>query len=230
MRTLSIAACLAAFVTASLPAQAVDPDPARFAAEMTSFASWDSRNSVPADSVLFVGSSTIRMWPTAQRFPTRPVVNRGFGGSHISDVLHYLDQTVLRYRPAVVVFYAGDNDIAAKKSSQRVFDDFRQVVTRILAARADTDVVFVAIKPSPSRWELWPAMRDANALVRAFADSHPRVHYADIVPATLGADGQPKPELFVADRLHLSTAGYDAWTAALTPVLDQILAARARRP
>jgi lysophospholipase L1-like esterase len=210
---------------AAAPAQTTDPDPARFAAEMRAFAEADAKTPAPSSAVLFVGSSTIRLWPTAVRFPDLPVINRGFGGSHISDVNHYLDVTVLKYAPDVVVFYAGDNDIAAGKTPQRVLADYQRFVDRVLAAKPETEIIFVAIKPSPSRWALWPAMREANALIRTYSGSRPRLHYADVVPATLGADGQPRPELFLADRLHLNPAGYDQWT----PVVAEVIAA-ARRP
>jgi lysophospholipase L1-like esterase len=222
LRCSLVAAWLVVVSTFVPSAQAVNPDPARFAAEISAFATWDTRNAAPANGVLFVGSSTIRMWPTAVRFPDLPVINRGFGGSHISDVNHYLDQTVLKYSPAVVVLYAGDNDIADKKSSRRVLEDYQQFVTRVVAARATTDIIFIAIKPSPSRWALWPAMREANALVKAYADAHPRLHYVDIVPPMMGADDQPRPELFVADRLHLSPAGYDEWTRVLATVIAAV--------
>jgi lysophospholipase L1-like esterase len=219
------AAAVAALLTAALPAlraQAPDPDPARFAAEIRDFASWDERNSPPDNAVLFVGSSTIRLWPTADRFPGLPVINRGFGGSQISDVNHYLDVTVLKYRPAVVVLYAGDNDIAAGKTPVRVLEDYRRFVTRVLASRADTDIIFIAVKPSASRWALWPAMREANALVRRYADTHPRLHYADIVPATLGPGGEPRADFFLQDRLHLSPAGYDAWTKVVAQAIAAV--------
>ena len=96
-----------------------DPDPNRFAAEIKAFAEWDSRNAVPADPVLFVGSSSIRLWRTHESFPDLPVVNRGFGGSQVSDLLHFADRVVFPYKPSVIVFYAGDNDLAAGKSAQR---------------------------------------------------------------------------------------------------------------
>ncbi len=219
-----VAAALIASWPATVPAQTADPDPARFAAEMNAFAEADAKAAAPSNAVLFVGSSTIRLWPTAVRFPDLPVINRGFGGSHISDLNHYLDVTVLKYAPDVVVFYAGDNDIAAGKTPQRVLGDYRRFVERVQAAKPETAIVFVAIKPSPSRWTLWPTMREANALIKAYASSRPRLFYADVVPATLGADGQPRPELFQADRLHLSPAGYDQWT----PVVAEAIAAARR--
>src|SRR5262249_11208769 len=128
-----LAVALLLVTLAVLPADSVrraslDPDPARFAAEIESFAQWDRKNSAPQHAVLFVGSSSMGMWPTADCFPGLPVINRGLGGAHVSDVLHYLHETVLRYAPDIVVLYAGDNDIADGKASARVCDDYRRFV------------------------------------------------------------------------------------------------------
>ena len=154
--------------SAPVSAQEAATGPARFADEIKAFAEWDSKNAAPQDSTLFVGSSTIRLWPTADRFPGLPVVNRGFGGSQIPDVNHYLQETVLKYRPAVVVFYAGDNDINAGRTPQQVLDDFRTFAQRIHAARSDTRIIYLPIKPSVARWALWPTMRAANDRVRGY--------------------------------------------------------------
>jgi lysophospholipase L1-like esterase len=189
-----------------------DPDPARFKNEIEAFAQWDQKNSTPKNAVLFAGSSSIRFWPTAERFPDLPVINRGFGGSHISDVNHYLKETVLKYAPAVVVFYAGDNDVADGKSPARVLADYKTFVGRVLAARADTEIVFVAIKPSLARWTLWPTMKEANDLIAAYSKTNGHLHFVDVAPPMLGPDGRPKAELLRADGLHMTPAGYDIWT------------------
>lgn len=200
-----------------------DPDPARFAAEIEAFEQWDRKNAVPEEAVLFVGSSSIRMWPTAERFPGMPVVNRGFGGSHISDVNHYFDRIVLKYTPAAIVFYAGDNDIAGEKTPERVVADFEAFVARVHQAQPDTPVIFIPIKPSLSRWSLWEAMSRANERVEAFAQEHGGVYYADLATPMLGTDGRPRPSLFIEDGLHLSAEGYTVWTRALRPVLEEAL-------
>lgn len=212
--------------------QAADPDPARFAAEIEAFRQWDAKNAVPADGVLFAGSSTIRLWPTADRFPRVPVINRGFGGSQISDVNHYFDDVVRRYRPAVIVFYAGDNDINAGRTPERVAADFRAFVDKVRAIAPDvrTRVLFLAIKPSPDRWEKWPLMREANDRIRAFiaersSDDRVGLVYVDVATPMLTAGGQTQSRFYVADGLHLSQAGYDLWTQVLAPILD-----RARTP
>lgn len=207
-------------------AQAAGPDPGRFAAEIEAFRQWDTKNATPQDALLFVGSSTIRLWNTADRFPRLPVINRGFGGSQISDVNHYFDDVAGKYRAATIVFYAGDNDINDGKTPERVAADFRAFVVEALAVRADTRIVFLAIKPSPSRWAKWPQMQDANTRIRSYlegraAEGRRRAQfvYVDMATPMLGPDGQPRPELFVEDRLHMSPAGYDLWTRLLGETL-----------
>ncbi|MEN6428983.1 MAG: SGNH/GDSL hydrolase family protein [Phycisphaerales bacterium] len=220
-----LASILSTAAVLSAESQRVDPDPNRFAGEIKAFAEWDSKNTVPAEPVLFVGSSSIRMWRTHEAFPELPVVNRGFGGSHISDVIHYLDQVVLPYSPKVLVFYAGDNDIAAGKSAQRVAQDYRKFVQLVHAKVPVARIVYVTIKPSRSRWSLWPEMKKANELIRDFCSQDGRLFFADLATPLLGADGAPRRELFCPDQLHLNPQGYAVWTQTLAPILSKALVA-----
>jgi lysophospholipase L1-like esterase len=199
-----------------------DPDPNRFAAEIQAFAQWDSRNAVPADPVLFVGSSSIRLWRTHESFPGLPVVNRGFGGSQVCDVLYFADRIVFPYKPSVIVFYAGDNDLAAGKSAQRVFDDWRRFIGLVHARQPATRIVLVGIKPSRARWSLWPEAQKANALLADFCKSDNRLLFADLGTPLLGPDGRPAADLFLKDQLHLNDRGYALWSKALAPVLQKI--------
>jgi lysophospholipase L1-like esterase len=203
-------------------AQAPNPDPARFASEIHAFEAWDAKNSTPAHAVLFVGSSTIRMWTTADRFPSLPVINRGFGGSEISDVNHYIRETTLKYGADVIVFYAGDNHINHNNTPAQVLGDFQSFVKSVLAAKPDTEMLFISIKPSTLRWALWPEMREANELIRKYCESTPHLHYVDTVPSTLGADGKPRAELLASDGLHLSPAGYDIWTDIVSKAIAAV--------
>ena len=212
----------------SVDAQTADPDPTRFAEAIAQFEEWDSQNAVPENGVLFVGSSSIVRWPTAERFPGLPVINRGFGGSHISDVNHYIDETVLRHAPGVIVFYAGNNDISAGKTAEQVLSDYRTFVERVLTDRPDTKILFIAIHPSILRWADWPEMRRANDLVREFCEGDPALHYLDVASPMLGPDGEPRPELLVEDNLHLSAAGYDVWTPIVAQAIDAVTLAGSR--
>jgi len=217
---LSVASCIFAKEAVA------DPDPNRFAGEIKAFAEWDSKNAVPAEPILFVGSSSARMWRTHESFPDLPVINRGFGGSHISDVIHYAEKVVLPYNPKVIVFYAGDNDMAGGKSAPQVAEDYRKFVALVHAKLPAARIVFVAIKPSGQRWSLWPRMNEANSLIRDLCDQDERLFFADLATPLLGGDGKPRPELFLADQLHLNPQGYEVWTQTLRPVLAKALATR----
>lgn len=217
---LSILSAIAAVQTGGLNA---DPDPNRFARDIDAFEQWDSKNAFPAAPILFVGSSSIRMWRTREGFPDLPVINRGFGGSHISDVLHFADRIVLPYRPKVIVFYAGDNDVAGGKSAERVRDDYRRFVDLVGARLPQTRLIFVTIKPSGQRWALWPEMNKANDLVRDLCDKDDRLFFGDLATPLLDSEGKPDDQLFLADRLHLSPNGYAVWNETLRPILSQVL-------
>jgi lysophospholipase L1-like esterase len=192
----------------------------RFKREIDEFIEWDSKNSVPDDAVLFVGSSSIRMWPTCRRFPDMKVINRGFGGSQISDVIYYFDRIVLPYKPKVIVFYAGDNDVAAGKSAEPVLKDYRRFINIVHKAIPKTPVIFIAIKPSLSRWKLWPEMKRANTMIEDYCYRNERLFFVDISVALLGKNGKPDEKLFLDDQLHLSDEGYAKWTAMLRPVIQ----------
>ena len=224
-RTVALLACALSLAAPSAGAgQVADPDPARFAADIARFVRWDTQNVFPERSVLFVGSSSIVNWPTADRFPGLPVINRGFGGSQISDVNYFIEQTVQKYAPEVIVFYAGNNDVEAGKPPRQVLEDYQQFVSAVHARKADTRIIFISIHPSIARWAKWPQMNEANELIRAYSGSDPRLGYVDISRPMLGSDGRPMPQLFVQDGLHMTPAGYDIWTPL---VARAVAAARA---
>jgi lysophospholipase L1-like esterase len=129
---------------------------------------------------------------------------------------------VLKYKPRVIVFYSGDNDIAGGKSAQRVFDDFQKFVQLVHDELPDTRILVLSIKPSIARLKLWPAMKEANALLAKLADNNEHLEYVDIAAPMLGPDGQPRKELFRDDGLHLSAAGYELWNETLRPALKNL--------
>ena len=197
-------------------------DPAeRWEETIREFEDWDSKNSFPADAVLFVGSSSIRLWPTRECFEQLPVINRGFGGSQISDVNYYAKRIVLKYQPQVIVFYAGDNDIAAGKGAQQVFDDYKKFLTLIHDKLPATRIIFVGIKPSGSRWSLWPVMNEANMAIKDHCSKDERLFYFDSAAPLLGDNGRPRGEFFLKDNLHLNAKGYEIWTGSLRPILKE---------
>ncbi len=214
-----LAALLLATAPALLSGQVADPDATRFADAMETFAAYDAKNSFPADATVFVGSSSIVYWDTGDRFRGMPLINRGFGGSQMSDAVHYVQETVLKYSPRTVVVYEGDNDTSAGKRTHQLVEDYREFVEAVLTAQPSTRIVILSIKPSLARWDVWPAMQESNAAIEAYAKTDPRVDFVDIGTAMLGADGLPIPEFFVSDGLHMTSAGYDVWDEILMGVL-----------
>jgi lysophospholipase L1-like esterase len=199
-----LAACVPLTVTAQ--------DPQRFEPDIAAFERADAAKPPPLRPVLFAGSSSLRLWPELPGvFPGYPVLNRGFGGSHMTDLLHYFDRVVKRYEPAVVVVYEGDNDLAAEKPAGQVYTDCTRFVARVRLELPGTDVIFIAVKPSPNRAKYLEAQRDLNDRLRRLAEQDARVSFVDVFTPMLGADGQPRPELFQADQLHLNAAGYELW-------------------
>lgn len=185
------------------------------------FEQWDSKNTFPSDAVLFVGSSSIRMWPTRECFGEFAVINRGFGGSQISEVNYFAGRIVLPYKPEVIVFYAGDNDFAAGKNAQRVFDDYKKFVTLVHEKLPETRIIYVGIKPSRSRWSLWSVMNEANMMIDDFSRKDGRLYYFDSATPLLGSDGKPDTAFFLKDQLHLNDKGYEVWTGKLRPIIEK---------
>lgn len=217
-----LAACTSAPSTPEAAPRDVDPvsspdwiqDMARFAAE-------DAANPPPARPVVFTGSSSVRMWDSlAADFPGVPVLNRGFGGSQVRDSVHYADQVAVRYRPRQMVIYAGDNDVNAGRTPEQVLHDVQAFVSRLRHDLPGVRIGYLAIKPSPSRAEQLGRQQDANRLVREWAATQRGIDFIDVATPMLGADGQPRAELFLADMLHLNADGYALWRGIVAPYLQ----------
>ena len=193
------------------------------------FEQWDSKNTFPSDAVLFVGSSSIKLWPTRECFEGFGVINRGFGGSQISEVNYFTERIVLRYEPKVIVFYAGDNDIAGGKNARRVFDDYKKFVKLVHSELPGTRIIYVGIKPSRNRWSLWPVMNEANMMIKDFSEKNGRLFYFDSATPLMGSDGKPNVEFFLKDQLHLNDKGYEVWTKQLRPIIEKAFKASKKR-
>ncbi len=165
-------------------------------------------------SVLFIGSSSIRLWDLPKWFPKHMTVNHGFGGSEISDSIHFFDRVVAPLKPSMIIMYAGDNDIGKGKTAEIVHRDFRSFVSKVnKSLPPGTKVGFVAIKPSIKRWSLAEEMDKANQLIARDCKADKQLTYIDIWKPMLGEDGKPRPELFAEDGLHLNDDGYKLWTS-----------------
>jgi lysophospholipase L1-like esterase len=203
-----------------------NPDPRRFEKDIQAFEAEDQAAPPPPGSVLFVGSSSIRYWDLDAAFPGRHAIKRGFGGSHVSDNLFYADRIIVPYRPSLIVFYAGDADVAAGKTAEQIGADYRALVALLHQRLPAARIVIVGTKPSPAHWPHMKTIRAANAAARSLAAADPLVEYADAEAALLGADGQPQAALFAENGLNLTRRGYEAWTRALRPAIEPLWPAR----
>jgi len=188
--------------------------------EIRRFEEADKKALPKPGGIIFVGSSSIRLWESlAADFPNAPVVNRGFGGSQIADSTHFADRIVTRYKPRKVFLYAGDNDLANGRTPDQVLADFDAFVTRVRRDLPDVTIAFISIKPSVARVKLLDTMRAANDKVRKYAAEHAGVEFVDVFTPMLGKDGLPRPDIFVEDGLHMNRAGYDIWKATIASYL-----------
>jgi lysophospholipase L1-like esterase len=197
------------------------PDPfAKWEPEIAAFEAKDRQSPPPKGGIVFVGSSSIRKWTTlAEDFPHHQVLNRGFGGSQLIDSVHFADRIVLPYEPRMVVLYAGSNDIHAGKSPEQVFADFQAFVEKIHAKLPKTEIAYISNAGNPSRWAEVEKVKATNALIEGYIKDQPGLKFINVFPRMLGSDGLPRPEIFVADRLHMNAAGYQIWTEIVGPYL-----------
>jgi lysophospholipase L1-like esterase len=196
------------------------PDLAQWEPEIRAFEAADREHPAPAGSIVFTGSSSIRLWKTlAEDFPGQPVLNRGFGGSQIHEVTAFADRIVLPYKPAMVVMYCGGNDIHAGLTAEQVFADYREFVSTIHAALPKTRIAYISVAPNPARWSEVERVKTANRLIAAWSRHDPRLQFIDVYSEMLGPDGRPKPDIFVADGLHMNEKGYEIWTRVVGQAL-----------
>jgi len=195
-----------------------------FIEEIREFKKQDSIHFPPKKANLFVGSSSLRMWTNIQNdFPDYPIINRGFGGSSLPEVILYVNDIIIPYRPKQVLIYCGDNDLAASDtvSAQTVAERFRQLFSLIRTKLHKVPIAFISIKPSPSRQHLMPKMELANKLIKDFLHSQPKTKYIDVYSPMLTPEGKPREELFLEDKLHMNAKGYAIWQKAIEPVLKK---------
>lgn len=207
---------------------AVEPPPpnsiathnsSRWEKEMAAFDAADARQAPAKGGIVFVGSSSIRMWASlAKDFPDRKVLNRGFGGSQLADAVHHAERAILRYQPKQVVIYSGGNDLNAKKTPEVVYGDFVALVSKIRAAHPQARIAYITIAPNPARWSQLEQIKQTNALIAGYCRRH-GMDTIDVFTAMLGPDGRPKPDIFLKDNLHMNERGYAIWREVVRPYL-----------
>src|SRR5450631_2154727 len=195
-----------------------------FAGEIQAFKKQDQENPPPANAILFVGSSSFRKWTdVSSYFPGYTIINRGFGGSTFPDVIRYAPDIIYPYHPKQVVIYCGDNDLASSDAvtADTVFERFRVLFELVRTNLPGENILFVSIKPSPSRSRLMKKMEDANLLIQTYLSLQQHAAFADVYHKMLKPDGSVMTDIFLEDNLHMNAKGYAIWQKVIEPYLSK---------
>ena len=197
---------------------------APFADDIRNFRKEDSLHHPVLGAILFVGSSSFTKWKDVQDyFPGYTIINRGFGGSSLPDLIHFANQVIFPYEPKQVVIYCGENDIAASDtiSAASVFNRFTTLFVIIREKMRGENIVFISIKPSPSRASQRPRQAAANEMIKSFLAKQTNAYFVDVASPMLNPDGRPRPSIFLSDSLHMNASGYAIWKKAILPYLKK---------
>lgn len=193
-----------------------------FRNDIKAFLEHDKVATPAKNGILFIGSSSFTLWTSLETdFPGYPIINRGFGGSTIPDLSYYVNDIVIPYQPKQIFIYAGENDLSTpeNKSATEVFERYKKLYQEIRVGLPEAEVVFISIKPCPSRWNLEPVIIDANQKIEAYIKTQPKSSYLDVHHAMLLNDSTLNTELFQEDKLHMNEKGYDIWRKIIQPRL-----------
>ena len=208
------------FCSAEIKAQ--DRTPEIWEGTIQNFENQDKANPPKKGSVLFTGSSSIAMWQDVQNyFPEHIIINRGFGGSEFSDLLHYADRVIYNYEPSKIFIYEGDNDLAAGETVESILKEAKKLREEIKSRLPGTTVIFISPKPSLSRWELKEKYEDLNKGLREYSQTTPQTQFADVWTAMLNDNGEVLEHVFLEDGLHMNSEGYQIWQSVLRPYLGK---------
>jgi lysophospholipase L1-like esterase len=235
-RVLAVAAAACLLVSSN---NAQEGKPAANAADP--FAKWDKeiagieavdlKNPPPKGEVLFIGSSTIRMWKSlAKDFPEHKVINHGFGGSEIADATHFADRLIFPVEPRVIFLRSGGNDIHNGKSPQRVFEDYRKFVETVHGKQPNTEIIYIGLAPTIARITEVDKGNELMALIKEYTAKNPKLKFIDTADSTPGPDGKPRAELFIADGLHFNDAGYKILAERVRPFMPAVASKDSKKP
>jgi lysophospholipase L1-like esterase len=170
--------------------------------------------------IVFVGSSSIRLWKMLKSdFPLHSVVNHGFGGSQIEDSTYFADRIIFPLEPRLIVLYAGGNDLNAKKTPDQVVADYEAFVAKVRAKLPNAEIAYISVAGNPARWAQVEKVKEVNRRIEEITKKDSKQKFINVFPHMLGEDGTPKPDIFVADRLHMNEKGYAIWKEVVLPFL-----------
>ena len=196
-------------------------EPSRWDNDIATFAAMDAANPPPEGAIVLVGSSSIARWNDQAEAALAPltVIPRGFGGSVMGDVLHHLDNVVLRYKPRAVLIYEGDNDTAYNVPTDTILDQLQQIIARVHEELPETRIYLLGVKPSILRWNIFDRAQLVNAGYQLIASANPLVTYVDTVNPFLNANGMVMDDIFVGDNLHFNATGNLIWGSVIRAAL-----------
>ena len=200
-------------------------DPEAWENTIKSFEEQDQLHPPPKGSILFIGSSSINFWSTlAQDMSPLSIINRGFGGSYMRDMVKYLDRIVLPYIPRAIVLFAGTNDTTDHRSdtARQIAEGFKTFAQLVQAALPKVEIYYIAITPTPTRQKFWPIANQANQLIQAYTQNDPYLHFVDFNHQLLNEQGKPNRSLYKYDGIHPNKKGYAIWTTAIKSQLELV--------
>ncbi|MBC9909598.1 GDSL-type esterase/lipase family protein [Chitinophaga varians] len=192
----------------------------RYQEDVRTIKKFDQMYAPPANPILFVGSSSIRKWDDLERtFADYVVMNRGVGGAVTNDIIYFAPDLIFDYHPRQVVIYVGENDLPEGATADSVFSRFQRLYSVVRSRLPEVPIEYISLKPSPSRVKYMKTAAEANSMIKAFLAKEKNAHFIDVFPLMLDKQGQPRPELFVSDMLHMNAQGYAIWSKAIKPYL-----------
>jgi GDSL-like lipase/acylhydrolase family protein len=198
------------------------PRQANFGYEIERFLEEDKAHPPPKGAILFIGSSIFREWADLEKqMAPLPVLNRAFGGSRTWEVVYYADRIVLPYRPRIILYYCGSNDIGSGAGAAQVVVNFQAFVDKVAASLPEARIYFVSINKAPEKQSVWDVVDDTNSRIRDYTRRNKRLGYIDVNPALFDAAGRPRLDLYREDQLHLRPAAYAEFTRIIRPVLEK---------
>ncbi len=193
-----------------------------FMSEIKAFRKADSISKPPKNAILLIGSSSFTKWKDVQEyFPEHTMLNRGFGGSSLTDVIYYANDVVLKYQPKQILIYCGENDIAGSSTvnADTVFERFKILYGMIRSKFKKVPIAYISMKPSPSREKYLETMQKGNELIKSFMEKQKKAAYIDVYHSMYDADGKILTNIFLSDKLHMNAAGYKIWQGIIAPYL-----------
>ena len=201
-------------------AQQTAPQKIRFADQIEAYLKAVQEKPPPNNAILFVGSSIFRLWKNLpEQMAPLPVFNRAFGGSQTHEILAYMDKIVLPYKPKIIVYYCGSNDINANVAPQSIAGNFKEFVARVHRQSPKTRIFYVTINRAPQKMDKWSQVDEANALIKTYCAKNKRRGFIDVNPALFDASGKPRMDLYLPDQLHFKEPAYTEFTAIIKPVI-----------